>query len=1430
MSDQKYNEEAENALEEFRRMLREEAEQKIQQRVQHLTYGGSSTSSSSSSSSSAYGGRVYQSNLAMVGHRINANQFLLPPLYGPLPFYVHPSEIDIHSMLERDRTYQNRNGRQVLEYRLWIGQFNQRSLMHVFENMIESALQQIMAENNITEYDIMYIQFIYRNEFDDTISDDHEWHDRVDQGGIATRRRTMIQKLARRFWEFLFKTSEEYDGSELSSYIRIRCILYHNHYASPEGRRIFVDAFVRGKESRSIVQIRADGQCVFHAILMGMARNLSLTHRQEDQKSQWKRKYDTMRRLQPNGSSELTWLTFELAMASGVPVGKVEINSQMPKLQYALNQTLGNKYGFKNMVIKLVDEDNGETISSYGKAESEEECIYLRLHSQGHVDLITSIQGYKSNGRGNQGYCVKCDETFDIRTRHTMCEADRCKFCYRSHTSNGSRLATRSACTKCGRRFYYDACRDHHREECNFKICSECNQSYYAGRSAPDPPHRCYKFYCRQCQDFYPVRKDHICYWKNKPVEDKKIQWAVFDLETYQHKDDRLELTVGWLKWGPSEADELEFTTMQQFLSIIMGPRFKGYRFISHNGAGFDHWMVMSEMIDRNKLPQIMKNAGRLMRMQLFGRVFTDSRLHLSGSLDDIAKAFGLSYGKGFFPHQLSSYKNTTEVFEGCMPPLEVFEINRMKNSRRNDCVRFWYKEDAIYREEKKNYVWRKEQSEYCRVDTRLLYDIWTLYDVQMVKLFNIKPTPFITLPQLSIAALKAGFLKEDLVAIITSQGVGTLMQVGIDWVRYVSSITETNIRHALTSGSGYNPSVVASGKLIPVTGIHDATKTVYLCYGCYAHGCPECYALASHRKKVDNRLRGTTVCDRYYDTLETEVYLREAGYTVVSIWLCKLNRLRSIQHLEDETSLKEWQDITHFPLSITPRAWPDWYSSIQHDDFKVMNLRDAVAGGIVYVGWCTKTLSPGSYISFHDVVAMYIWVMISKDMPVGLPTSLRTIQPDQYMERMSTPHAYYGFIRAIILPPQTEDVPVLWTKWDLKLMFPLCRSCMEYATSHYPGGVPIVNLSDYVNCTHSEFERAMTGTWHTREVDEAVKIGYRILRIFEIIHFKTRSKEVFKAFINHTFRARIYGGGYRTEEERDQMIAAYQQEYPDLKLDAKDWPKEKNPAMKEVGKRSGNSVYGKTLQGRTHDDYRFVKDITDHRTMMRDVGVSRDVKIAKSFKHCDLMKITTKEEFDESSTFAVNEITNEWLGATITTEARLRWIDDARKLGRAADGSGKRCLYGDTDSHGVYNSPGDQVMPHSEILGHNKTEVPRIGELVVVGPKIYGYREEGVFEEYYDEASKEFKQRPKITIKAKGFTQTFNTDQQLSLDKLRQLAQGVPGRVAIEYLNAYQTEGIRLHMRMSEKILSQSFTKGNLVRHPNGDIEAVPFGYVYKR
>lgn len=93
---------------------------------------------------------------------------------------------------------------------------------------------------------------------------------------------------------------------------------------------------------------------------------------------------------------------------------------------------------------------------------------------------------------------------------------------------------------------------------------------------------------------------------------------------------------------------------------------------------------------------------------------------------------------------------------------------------------------------------------------------------------------------------------------------------------------------------------------------------------------------------------------------------------------------------------------------------------------------------------------------------------------PVGHPTIVT--------EDFGDLDDYFGIVHCKVVPPRGLYLPVLPYRCQNKLMFPLCRTCVE-------------NLQQSP-CSHTDEERALVGTWVSEELKLAKKKGYQVTQV----------------------------------------------------------------------------------------------------------------------------------------------------------------------------------------------------------------------------------------------------------------------------------------------------------------------------------------------
>ena len=444
----------------------------------------------------------------------------------------------------------------------------------------------------------------------------------------------------------------------------------------------------------------------------------------------------------------------------------------------------------------------------------------------------------------------------------------------------------------------------------------------------------------------------------------------------------------------------------------------------------------------------------------------------------------------------------------------------------------------------------------------------------------------------------------------------------------------------------------------------------------------------------------GKSLAQRYRETELKVKRLEEMGFIVIQKWSCEF-----LKELEDNP------EMAAFVQSL----------NIQDP----INLRDCYFGGRTNALTLHKEFSNNEKGNYFDFTSLYPSVMKYKKYPIGHPVRIinkfkgittekcagKCIYSNCEGEHLKL--QYFGIIKAKFIPPENLYHPVLPTRINGKLMFPLCYKCAE---KEHQGP-----------CECSMSDRAFTGTYCTPEVEVALNMGYIMVEVFEVLHWPDSSKHdksipnsgLFTEYVNTFLKLKQQASGFpsnvNTEEEKDEYIRMHLENEGNL-LDKECI--EKNPGIRSISKLALNSFYGKFGQKTNMKKSEFIDDIgvffkrvTDHSKQLLDFHIMNEKVILLEFKNSD--------DFDPSNN------TNVLISAFCTCWARL-------ELWNIMNSLGNRVLYHDTDSIIFSVSDNDSYIPElGDYLGQltNELSCKEIGcrgcdeghwktEFVSCGPK----------------------------------------------------------------------------------------------------------------
>ena len=419
---------------------------------------------------------------------------------------------------------------------------------------------------------------------------------------------------------------------------------------------------------------------------------------------------------------------------------------------------------------------------------------------------------------------------------------------------------------------------------------------------------------------------------------------------------------------------------------------------------------------------------------------------------------------------------------------------------------------------------------------------------------------------------------------------------MSIMWLNYVSTTKSLNIQHALNGGE---KKLTIDDKTYKVDGFCEETNTVYEFYGCFWHGCPNCYKpniINSKNKRDMGTLNDLTI--------EKRETIKSAGYNHVSTYECQLNKNKGFQKFAKDFD----QEIVE-PL----------------------NPRDSFYGGrtnATKLQYKFKENECGRYVDF---CSLYPTVQYYQKYPISHPTKIH--KPEKYCK------SWYGIIKCKVVPPRKSYHPVLPQRIKVdsyeKLVFTLCKTCAETRNQN--------------KCKHTDTQRSFIGTWTTDEVSKALEKGYKIVRIYEVWHFNKLTDALFKGYIRRFMKIKLESSSYdfKTIEEEDSFKARIKDS---LDIDVEKF--EFNAGLRSIAKLCLNSLWGKCGQRNNMSQTKYVTDVSEFYEILLDDKLDN-----KNFQFIndDMVQMTYnfKDQFVDNS-----NNTNIYIACFTTSHARLMLYD----------------------------------------------------------------------------------------------------------------------------------------------------------------------------
>jgi len=159
--------------------------------------------------------------------------------------------------------------------------------------------------------------------------------------------------------------------------------------------------------------------------------------------------------------------------------------------------------------------------------------------------------------------------------------------------------------------------------------------------------------------------------------------------------------------------------------------------------------------------------------------------------------------------------------------------------------------------------------------------------------------------------------------------------------------------------------------------------------------------------------LAGDTLAQRYERTMARIEQITRVGYNVKIQWECKF----------DEAKLTEL--LTHHIVRHSP-----------------LKIRDALYGGRTEPMRLHYKVGENETIEYCDVISLYSYICRYFKFRIGHPVI--HVGGDDVCKDVGACLRMNGLIKCMVVPPKGLYHPVLPYRWNKKLLFCLCRSCVH--------------------------------------------------------------------------------------------------------------------------------------------------------------------------------------------------------------------------------------------------------------------------------------------------------------------------------------------------------------------------------------------------
>ena len=978
----------------------------------------------------------------------------------------------------------------------------------------------------------------------------------------------------------------------------------------------------------------------------------------------------------------------------------------------------------------------------------------------GHFHVIKSIRGYMSSQSSSvTDFCLHCWSIIKDLNIH-RCD-NTCKACHRTNSTCNPR--ERNICDGCEQTLFDQDCLAYHKTKLcgKFKLCDICE-----GSSKKTEKHNCLDRKCGKCyQKSNPLVDGlHQCYIAPKSMkrleeEDKQLKLHVaFDIESMfiTERNSKMQRHIAVLLVSMTLCDSCiskgsrpevcpnkvcdrnprifrgdQLTNksgcVTDFGNYIYNDLSKKaaeknafVKVYAHNFSGYDGQFILEDFFTRGfKDPTTIQTGTKILNMKIDNVSFIDSLKIFNQPLSKLPSSFGLTCKKGMFPYDANIPENRNKCIS--FPTPEMFGYQTMKPEDQPKFMEWYNSQDKT-----KLYDLEKEMLDYCIDDVKILIESIGAYRDQFKTITGLDPTSrHFTLASIGMETFRATSLKDGkLLGRTPTSGYAPakVSMVGEAWLDAMEDELNCTIEREFPLGR------------YEADGFCLEKKLIFEYQGCRWHGC-KCQ-FKDENEIVSERDGKTVKQVREYDHKKLKFYKKMLSeYQVVIAKDCdNQQKEKTEEHLKRIKSKVKRLEKLGLPRDL--------------------DLRQSLKGGRTNnLKFFFKT-DGQSELKYFDFTSLYPSVVKQEKYPMGHPRRL-TRNFDNSL------HSYFGFVYCSVDAPIDLYLPVLGDTFDGKFVYSLCRTC--------------TNEKNQNECGHTAEDRRLFGVWTTAELEVALKFGYKINEIFEVLHYEETSDQLFKEYIKMWQREKQEAEGTqgRVGQELDDHIENYYQR-EGIRLRKEKMVK--NPGRRYIAKLMLNSFWGKFAQ---RPNLTQSKLVTNHEELVRMYDDPEIVIKGKRRVNDDTFYINFEYKDACKASAGVQNVA---VASFVTSYARLRLYNVMTEQHSKYPGS---IYYFDTDSIVFEARPGDDIPPLGVFFGDLTDELDgwTCIEGTFNGPKCYSLKLRNG-------------QQEKVILKIKGLTLTSVALKDIDHEKMMKLSEN--------YIN-HETNNEKVDVRQKQFIIDPS-------------------------